>query len=487
MRTIPILFAMAVLFATGAHAASQRDWDNCTGDDTDLKIAGCTAVLEDAGESPEKRATAFFNRGYAHAENGDTDSAIADYGQAIELDPENPDTYNERGDAWYDKGELDRAIADYGEAIRLNPEDATGYDNRGVAYNDKGDYDSAIADFGRAIDLDPDDAAAHNGRGDAYSEKGDYERAIADYSEAIRAEPEGAAAYTNRGLAYIETGNTAGAEADFRAALAAPQGEEVDEWALSTAKKELAALESAPAQQQPAAPASRRVALVIGNSDYEAAPTLPNPVRDAGAVADSLRKVGFSEVIVADDLTKSAMERALIDFSDKAQGADWAVIYYAGHGMEFDGRNYLIPVDARLTQDRHVGLETVPLDVLLDAASGAKLRFVILDACRNNPFLAHMTRAFATRAISQGLAKVEPSEGTLVAYSARAGQVAIDGGGEHSPFVQALLEHIGEPGLDVRRMFAKVRESVRAATDNVQEPYAYDSLPSDQLSFAPAK
>jgi hypothetical protein len=228
----------------------------------------------------------------------------------------------------------------------------------------------------------------------------------------------------------------------------------------------------------------RRVALVIGNSDYQSVPRLPNPLRDAATIADTLHQLGFADVMHLTDLSKPAMERALLDFSERAIGADWAVVYYAGHGMEMGGQNYLIPVDAQLRQDRHVRLETVSLEDVLDAAGSARqLRLVILDACRDNPFLVGMDRADATRSIGRGLARVEPEGGALVVYAARHGQIALDGDGANSPFVTALAKHLSVPGLEISLLFRRVRDEVVRATGGRQEPFTYGSLPAESLYF----
>lgn len=232
----------------------------------------------------------------------------------------------------------------------------------------------------------------------------------------------------------------------------------------------------------------RRVALVIGNSNYAAVAALPNPIRDASALAEELRQLGFASVTLLTDLSKGAMERALIDFADEAQGADWALVYYAGHGLEMEGENYLVPIDAELKQDRHVKLEAISLDEVMDTVRGAKtLQLAILDACRNNPFLQQMTRTLSTRAATRGLARIEPTGAELVVYAARDGQVALDGDGENSPFVTALLQHLGEPGVEINLMFRKVRDSVMAATNNAQQPYTYGSLPGTELYFVPPR
>src|ERR1700726_3299163 len=197
--------------------------------------------------------------------------------------------------------------------------------------------------------------------------------------------------------------------------------------------------------------AEKRVALVLGNSAYKNAPPLPNPVNDGAMIAATLKNAGFDVVDSRSDLPALEMRRALRDFSDRARDADIAVIYYAGHGLEVDGTNYLIPVDAKLERDTDVYDEAFSLDRVLLAIEPAKrLRLGILDACGDNPFAKSMKRTLASRAISQGLAKVEPpSPNMLIAYSAKAGSTAADGDGKNSPFTVALSKYLTTPGLDV--------------------------------------
>jgi uncharacterized caspase-like protein len=162
------------------------------------------------------------------------------------------------------------------------------------------------------------------------------------------------------------------------------------------------------------------------------------------------------------------------------------VIYYAGHGIEMGGRNYLIPVDARLQTDRDVEFEAVPLDQVLSSTEGArKLRLILLDACRENPFARQMRRTVAARAIGRGLARIEPDGGTLVAYAAKDGEVALDGEGQNSPFVTALIRHIATPGVEINKLFRLVRDDVLAATGRKQEPFVYGSLPGEDFYFIP--
>lgn len=235
--------------------------------------------------------------------------------------------------------------------------------------------------------------------------------------------------------------------------------------------------------------AEKRVALVMGNSAYKSAPRLANPVNDASLVGGMLKKAGFDQVDVKLDLNAAEMRRALRDFGSKAREADVAVVYYAGHGIELDGTNYLIPVDATLETDSDVLDETLPLERALFAVEPAKqLRLVILDACRDNPFAKTMKRTMAARAIGRGLAKVEPtSPNTMIAFAAKAGSMASDGDSRNSPFATALVERLPTPGLDLRKAFGFVRDDVLKNTGYKQEPYVYGSLGGDDVPLVVAK
>jgi uncharacterized caspase-like protein len=234
--------------------------------------------------------------------------------------------------------------------------------------------------------------------------------------------------------------------------------------------------------------AEKRVALVLANSAYQNVVPLANPVNDGAVVASTLKDAGFDVVDYRHDLPAAETRRALRDFADRARDADIAVVYYAGHGIEVDGSNYLIPVDARLERDTDVYDEAFSLDRILIAVEPVrKLRLVILDACRDNPFAKGMKRTVASRAIGQGLAKVEPtSPNVLIAFSAKAGSTAADGDGKNSPFTIALSKHLTTPGLDVRRAFGFVRDDVLKSTGNRQEPFVYGSLGGEDMPLVPA-
>ena len=234
--------------------------------------------------------------------------------------------------------------------------------------------------------------------------------------------------------------------------------------------------------------ANRRVALVIGNSSYVNVASLPNPANDAAAVAELFKAAGFDIVESRRDLKNAELRRVLNNFFDSARDADFAVVYYAGHGIEIDGSNYIVPVDALLERDRDVYDETISLDRIVQSIEQARqLRLVILDACRENPFAQSMKRTLATRGISRGLARVDPiTPNTLVAFAAKAGSTAEDGRGKHSPFTAAILNHLTTPGLDLRKAFGIIRDDVMAATNNKQEPYVFGSLGGADVALVPA-
>ena len=451
---------------------------------------------------------AFHSRGIAFTEKGDRERALADFDEAIRLRPNFAEAYQSRSVIYHQGGDYDRAIRDDDEAIRLDPKSSTLYNNRSNEYLGKGDYAAAMRDLDEAIRLDPNNASAYDTRGETRIAKGDYSGAIIDLNEALRLNPNQLESYVKRASAYEKLGDIEHAKADFGTALARPAEKtpELDK-ALENARSRLAALQgsspaAAPAQvvkaampatiaapiAPPAAESGVRVALVIGNGGYRNVPALDNPPRDAAAVAAALRKAGFQKVIVENDLRKEKLETALREFGRVAEGADWALIYYAGHGIEMAGVNYLIPTDAKLETDRDVGFETVPLSHVMSAVEGAKkLRLVLLDACRDNPFANQMRRTTASRSIGRGLAAVEPQTGSLVVYAAKDGETALDGNGNNSPFVTALVKELAVPGVEIRKLFDLVRDDVLEATNNQQQPFTYGSVPGRQDFYFVAK
>jgi len=230
----------------------------------------------------------------------------------------------------------------------------------------------------------------------------------------------------------------------------------------------------------PNALAEKRVALVVGNAAYVNANSLANPANDANAVADSLERLDFS-VVRGIDLDLAGMRTAVRDFSRELIGADVALFFYAGHGMQVYGQNYLIPVDAELSNEADLDFSALKIDLVLRQMDREpRVKLVILDACRDNPFETQLARSMgATRsasALASGLAEINPAGGTMIAFATDPGDVALDGQGEHSPFTEALLQHIETPGLEVNVMMTRVRGEVFRTTGERQRPWTNTSL-----------
>lgn len=234
-----------------------------------------------------------------------------------------------------------------------------------------------------------------------------------------------------------------------------------------------------------AAAEGSRVALVIGNGAYRNVPALLNPPNDASDIAAALKRLGFSTSLVT-NASFDEMRRGLIALGRDAAGADMAIVSFAGHGMELNGENWLIPIDAELKRDTDAANEAISLQSVMSQVSNTtSLGLVILDACRNNPFAAKMSRSLATRAApSRGLGRIEPIGNVLVAYAARDSTTALDGDARNSPFAAALLRNIEAPGVEVTFMFRNVRDDVMEATRNEQQPFVYGSLSRKAIYLA---
>lgn len=497
--------------------------------DFDRALADCNEAIR----LNPKNGDAYVGRSNVRIDKGEFDRAIADLTQALKVNPKAANAHINLGNIWGEKGDLDRSIAEYDQAIQLTPRSDKAYSLRGERWRQKGDLDRSISDLDMAIrlgNLTRINPLTFTLRGETLRYKGDFQRALADFNEALRQIPDFVSAYVGRGLTFEKMGDLKAAREDFEKALTlepkANQGRPVKA-AQDTARARIAALDSGVAQpsitlvpavapkpnslptRPPAmpeaspavAPQGRRVALVIGNSSYKNVPALANPHNDAEAIAASLRKIGFHSVKLANDTTRENLVNSLRAFAEEAETADWAVVYYAGHGIELNGQNYLIPVDARLAADRDVQFETVPLGQVLAALEGAKkLRMVLLDACRVNPFKQQMRQTEAvtaaaaldsassggagTRSVGRGLARVEVRAGpTLVVFAAKDGQTALDGDGPNSPFAIAMVQRIATPGVEINKIFRLVRDDVMEATAGRQEPYTYGSLPGREDFF----
>ena len=240
-----------------------------------------------------------------------------------------------------------------------------------------------------------------------------------------------------------------------------------------------------------AAQGQERMALVVGNSKYISANALPNAANDARMMARALRDIGF---VVTDgyDLRRDSMERLIREFLRKSENARVALLFYAGHGLQVDGRNYLLPVDTKLEAASDLGFETIGLDNILESLDGAsRTNIIILDACRNNPFAQNFASRFgAARSVTvlSGLAGYSNlGTGTLIAFSTAPGAVALDGSSSNSPFTKALARHVRTPGLEVRQMLTRVRADVLAETGGRQIPWDNSSLLGEVYLAGPAK
>lgn len=233
--------------------------------------------------------------------------------------------------------------------------------------------------------------------------------------------------------------------------------------------------------------AEKKVALVIGNSAYKHATPLPNPTRDAQAMTRMLEKIGF-EVVSGTDLDRQAMADTMKLFASKAENADTVLYFYAGHGIQVDGQNYLIPIDADLATEIDVKLSTLDIDLMLQQTPvTARVKLVLLDACRNNPFKEKIARSMGktrSAAVGNGLAEMKPTFGTMIAYATGPGEVALDGDSQNSPFTIALLKYLPEAGLEIGQAMTRVRAAVYEDTGNSQLPWENKNLTSDYYLVA---
>jgi len=428
---------------------------------------------------------------------GKKENALADCNEAIRQWPDNAEAYSGRGRIYYWQKQYDLAIQDFDKALQLDPSEWMARSTKALALVRLGRLDAASEEAAIGIRTGKDQDSYLAARGEIAYEQGKYGQAADDLTDAMKfALSKLPASYMQRGRAYEKLGQKTLAMADYKTAVELDASNPAQREARIEARERLGVLEGemltaqqpAPTQPQPHIDPGRRIALVIGVGAYQNAPGLRNPPNDAAAVAKAFRELGFAEVIEVLDPTRANLEAAIMAFGDKAAEADWAVVFYAGHGMQVDGHNFLIPTDAKLETDRHVDFETVVLDRVIDSLNGTKkLGLVILDACRDNPFLKRMRQTRSVRSFGQGLAAVEPNKGQMIVYATKDGSVAEDGEDDHSPFTKALLSHIHEARLDIRLMFSKVRDSVLQSTQNRQQPFTYGSLPGEGLFFKVAE
>ncbi len=501
----------AIAFAyRGDTLVKERDYD------------GAIAAYSAAHEIAPQNANIVNARGIAYSYKGEYERALADYDLSLQLRPTFSSAYNNRGLIFMRRGEFQRALDEFNLALKHASNDQSRYlhhYNRGRLHGLLKAYDASLADFAEAQRFNPDNpqvrsyrcltyigmnrfddaladcnaalAKSNNvftltSRGNAWLGKGNLDAALNDYEAALKINPNYVRAYVGRGQLHEKRRNLAAARADYRMAAnsVAARRDDIDTTlARALARSRLDALlgTAAPASKalpsaQPSGP--RKVALIVGNGAYKNVAPLANPPRDARLIASTFRDLGFAAVTVAPDLGRDKFFAALHEFGIEAEKADWAVVYYAGHGMEIGGVNYLIPVDARLKADSDAETQAVALEQVIAAVAGAKkLRLVMLDACRDNPFEKTMQRTIALKLVNRGFSNIEPEAGFMVVYAAKHGETALDGDAQNSPFASVLARVIKEPKLEVRKLFDVVRDDVWKATNRTQQPFTYGSLP----------
>jgi tetratricopeptide (TPR) repeat protein len=455
------------------------------------KLNSALDDLEQALKVDPKYVDAYVDRAELRSRQGDFDAALADLDKAVALDPKNFQAHQQRGLAFQKKSyadgksglaerrklDLEQSLQAYDRAIALNPKYDGTHVDRGNTLLAMDNVEGAIASYATAIGLNPNNAVTYFDRCVALRRKKDLDGALADCGAAIRVDPGYTAAYMNRGQIFESRGDAAAAVAEYAKAVQLPVKYESGQAAHDIAKARLAVLapgglQTPVAPAQTAAASGGRLALVIGNGAYAPPDKLDNPPNDARAVAQALRGIGF-DVIEGIDLDHAAMLRALRSFLLKASSARIALMFYAGHGVQIRGENYLVPIDAKLVSEATVELELINLDKqILDGLNDeARANIVILDACRNNPF-ANVGKRGGRGA--GGLA-IPATGGALVAFATDPNNVANDGDGAHSPYTTALLQYIADPNLDLVTMLRRVQGAVRTATHGEQNPYI--SLP----------
>jgi tetratricopeptide (TPR) repeat protein len=394
----------------------------------DLAMADYNLALQ----KRPKFGLVYNNRGTLYLRKGALQSALDDFNSALSFAPNMYYAHTNRGRVLAMNRDFDAAPADFAAAEKIDPNPPQSGVFRCVAYTDMGKFDDAINDCNAVIAKVPNYLYALCGRAEAYMGKGNLDAALKDLNTVLGINPNRIRAHMDRGRLFERRRDLAQARADYRSAsIALTPYDEIDvAIARKTAQERLAALT---AQGPGSVSAGRRIALVIGNGAYRNVHPLDNPPRDAKLIAASLKDLGFQAVTLADDLARDKFFEALRTFASDAEKADWAVIYYAGHGFEIGGINYLVPVDAKLAVDKDAEKEAVALEQMIAAVGGArKLRLVMLDACRDNPFAPTMKRTMAVQLVDKGFSDVEPSSGFMVVYAAKHGETALDGDGVDS-------------------------------------------------------
>jgi tetratricopeptide (TPR) repeat protein len=434
---------------------------------------GALTAFNRAAEVDPKSPRPAVGRGEVLVDRKDYRRAIAEFDAAIRLDPSHAPAYSQRGFAYYKTGDLDQALKDVNEAFKHDSKSAGSYNVRGLVQHAKHDYDEAIADLTQAIRLEPLLSNFYSNRGRTYNARKEFDRAILDLNESIRLNPANPLPYWHRAISYENKRERDKALADWRTTLRLEPDNQNAIKAIRRLEQEKTA---------PSTAGKTRVALVIGNSDYKYGSRLPNPVNDASDFANTLRKLGF-DVIEGRNLDKRGMDEKIAEFARKLDKAGIGLFFYAGHGIQVDGDNWLIPTDARiepgdLREGRSANVKTATVNVaqiLAKMEAEQRVNLIFLDACRDNPF----GRGSGGLAQPKGLAPIQNAVGTLTAFATKPYHVALDGDGRNSPFTTALLKHMPTPGLEIGGVMKRVRVDVIKSTGGEQVPFDESSLITD--------
>ena len=473
----------------------------CTAsDDLNQKILACTKLLARSSElSRDTRFAIYFNRGHAYFRKGQYDLAIADSSKAIRLLNAHSfsfvvsQAYLLRGGAYERKGEFDHAISDYNEAIRVKPDHANSYNFRAQFYARTGDDAKAFADAETAIRLNPRSANPHAYLAYVYAKKGNFDSALAELEEAFRLDKQNEDTLLYRAEIYLLQNEPRLALDDFETVLSKDPHSRYAQAGRERARATLTAM--APASQAAAQSAAvpsaaivtsscldnKRLALIVGNSAYPSA-YLTNPINDADDVTALLREKLCFKVIEAKDANFATFSQRISEFVEESEGADVALFYYAGHAMQFQQTNYLLPVDAKLANELDLSQKTISAqNVVAALESRAKVSLVFLDSCRNNPIEDEFRRRMKTAqrgfGETRGLAPMATlGAETLIVYATRPNQQAADGSGRNSPFTRAFLEHFATPGKDVELVMRDVTSRVLELTNGQQIPQRLTEL-----------
>ena len=503
MRKLSLaLVGSALVAGSPIMAASLDDRLTCTQtawirdyvDKTRVFLEACNRVIADKSLTKEQLAEAYIARTSPGSRTAD--QVIADSTKAIELDPSNGHGFYARSSAYKRKGDYAHAVADMTEVIKLIPENtpvygafrsswskASMYWERAQLYEEWGRTDAAIADYTEVVRRDPNDSRPREQL--EKLAKSDNKATVPLWSAITAPSTASAPRVTPPVPRFVTTPPPAPTPA-----AKAPPPPFVRDPPTATA--------TAPASQPSANPPptiaahGRRVALVVGNAAYAGGARLANPANDADDVASALRQLGF-DVIQGKDLTLESFSKLIDEFRAKAAGSEAALFYYAGHAMQFEEHNWLMPIDTRLStpfEARHFNVDLNEVIGEIEGRAGATL--VFLDACRNNPLadefksrMASQNRAFAN---ARGLARLDiTTPQTFVVYATRPNSVAEDGIGRNSPFTQAFLANVNTPGVEIEVLMKRVSAAVEEQTKGKQQPERLSRLKQEFYFVGPAR